>query len=188
MQRIIQRNPKNNLALVLLGNVYLQQKDYANAESVLKMAEANDAGNLGVQYNLGLLYASTNRFEQARVIFERLTREDSDDESSWLLLGGALDGLGREPEAVNAYKRAVGLNPKNAEAHRQLGLAQLKLHEMDAAIASLKTSVELDPKKAEAWRNLGLAYVEAQRPEDAAQAFQKFDQLKESSRTPATTD
>jgi cytochrome c-type biogenesis protein CcmH/NrfG len=67
-------------------------------------------------------------------------------------------------------------------------LAQLKLHQVDAAIASLKTSVELDPKKPEAWRNLGLAYVEAHRPEDAAQAFQKFDQLQESSRTPATTD
>ena len=74
------------MALVLLGNVYLQQKDYPRAESTLKKAAATDPGNLGVQYNLGLLYESTNRFEEARVIFDKLTAKDPDDDAAWVLL------------------------------------------------------------------------------------------------------
>jgi rhomboid protease GluP len=188
LQQVIEHNPKNNMALVLLGNVYLQQKDYAKAEAVLKKAEANDPGNLGVQYNLGLLYEATDRFEQARVIFERLTREDAEDDSSWVLLGAALDGLGRESEAIHAYERAVGINPKNAEAHRELGLAHLKNKQIDAGIASLKASLDLDPKNAEAWRELGTAYVAANRPDEAAKAFQKFQELQDGAGKPATTD
>ena len=188
LQQVIEHNPKNNMALVLLGNVYLQQKDYAKAEAVLKKAEANDPGNLGVQYNLGLLYEATDRFEQARVIFERLTREDAEDDSSWVLLGAALDGLGRESEAIHAYERAVGINPKNAEAHRELGLAHLKNKQIDAGIASLKRSLDLDPKNAETWRNLGTAYVAANRTDEAAKAFQKFQELQGGARKSGTTD
>jgi cytochrome c-type biogenesis protein CcmH/NrfG len=55
----------------------------------------------------------------------------------------------------------------------------MKLNKVDDAIASLKQSTQLDPNSADAWRALGQAYVAAHRPEDAAQAFQKYDQLHE---------
>jgi rhomboid protease GluP len=185
LEQVVARNPKNSMALVLLGNVYLQQKDYPHAESTLKKAAANDPGNLGVQYNLGLLYESTGRFEEARVIFEKLTTEDPDDDAAWVLLGGALDGLGRDADAIEAYKKAIAANPKNAEAFRELGLAQLKLQKLDDAVASFKQSTALTPDSPNAWRNLGQAYVALRRPFDAAQAFQKADQLSEKKQTQA---
>ena len=183
LEQVVAHNPNNTMALVLLGNVYLQQKDYPRAESTLKKAAATDPGNLGVQYNLGLLYESTNRFEEARVIFDKLTAKDPDDDAAWVLLGAALDGLGREAEAIDAYKKAIAANPKNAEAFRELGLAQLKSQKLDDAVASFKQSTTLTPDSPEAWRNLGQAYVALHKPFDAAQAFQKADQLSEKVQT-----
>jgi len=179
LEKVIASEPKNRMALVLLGNVYMQQKNYPQAETVLKKAEANDPTDLAVQFNLGLLYESTNRFEEARKIFDKLTKERPDDDDAWALLGSSLDGLHRDAEAIVAYNKAIALNPKNAQAFRELGFAQMKLNKVDDAIASLKQSTQLDPNSADAWRALGQAYVAAHRPEDAAQAFQKYDQLHE---------
>ena len=131
------KNSKDNTALVLLGNAYLQKKDYAQAEVTLKRAEANDPGDPAVQYNLGLLYQSTNRFEPARQIFVKLSQSNPRDDEVWMMLGSSLDGLGRESEAVQAYQQAVSLNPKNGEAYRLLGLAykvQGRTAEADAAL------------------------------------------------------
>jgi membrane associated rhomboid family serine protease/cytochrome c-type biogenesis protein CcmH/NrfG len=184
LQQVVARNRQNNLALLLLGNAYLQKKDYAQAESVLKQAQANDPDDLGVQYYLGLVYGETNRYEEARQIFAKLTQSNPKDDDGWTMLGTALDGLGREQEAVQALQRAISLNPRNAEAHRELGLAWLKMKQADSAIAELQQATQLDPKSAQAQHDLGNAYLmKGMKPESDA-AFQKAEELQAGHATP----
>jgi cytochrome c-type biogenesis protein CcmH/NrfG len=57
------------------------------------------------------------------------------------------------------------------------------LQKLDDAVASFKQSTTLTPDSPEAWRNLGQAYVALHKPFDAAQAFQKADQLSEKVQT-----
>jgi len=141
LQTTVAKNPKDNAALVLLGNAYLQKKDYVQAEAVLKRAEANDPSDAAVQYNLGLMYQATKRFEPARQIFSKLAQSNPKDDDVWMMLGSSLDGLGRESEAAQAYQQALSLNPKNGEAYRRLGMAyraQGMKAESDAAFEKAK--------------------------------------------------
>lgn len=178
LEASVARNPKNKVALGLLGDAYLQKKDYPHAESALKRLLQLDPDNLPAKYNLGLTYAGMERYEDARQIFTELVQEDPNDDDNWMLLGASLDGLGREQEAIDAYRKAIALNPKNAEAYRELGLAQMKLHQPGAAVASLQQSARLDPNNAETLKDLGNVYTAMGNPAEAAAAFRRAEALK----------
>ncbi|PYX40566.1 MAG: hypothetical protein DMG81_05750 [Acidobacteria bacterium] len=178
LENTVGRNPRNKTALGLLGNAYLQKKDYAHAESTLKRVLQLDPKDISAKYNLGLTYAATERFEEARQIFSDLVQKDPQDDDAWMLLGAALDGLGREAEAIQALQKAVALNPKNAEAYRELGLAQMKAHQANAALNSLQQSARLDPNNPETQKDLGDLYTELGDRSQAAVAYQNAEKLK----------
>jgi tetratricopeptide (TPR) repeat protein len=147
---------------------------------VLQRAVANRPSSRAAKLTLGFLYVATQRWEAGRQIFSELTQSVPKDEYSWLLLGNSLDGLGREPEAIEAYQRCIELSPKNAYAYRDLGFSQLKLKQTDAAIQSLQKSLELNPRDLRAQQALAGAFLAAGRRDDAQAALKKAEELKAS--------
>ena len=83
-----------------------------------------------------------------------------------------------EQEAVDAYQKAIALNPRNAEAFRELGLAQMKLNQPGAAVASLQQSARLDPENPETQKDLGDVYTAMGNSAGAQVAFRKSEELK----------
>jgi rhomboid protease GluP len=177
LQTTVAHDPKNTVALGLLGGAYLDKKDYARAESTLKRVLELDPNNVPAKYNLGLTYAAEGRYEEARQVYSDLVQRDPKDDDTWVLLGASLDGLNREQEAVDAYKKAIALNPKNAEAYRELGLAQLKMNQPESAVSALQQSAQLDPTNAETQKDLGDAYTAMGKPTEAAAAFRRAEEL-----------
>jgi membrane associated rhomboid family serine protease/Flp pilus assembly protein TadD len=177
LRQAVAKNPRSKPALSLLGEAYLQKKDYASAETALKGVLALDPEDRTAQYNLGLVYGETGRYEEARQVFARLAELNPKDDDVLLLLGTSLDGLGREEEAVQAFQHAIALNSQNSEAFRELGLAQMKLQRTDAAISSLQTAAQLDPKDSKTELALAQAYQHAGRRAEAAAAFRKAGEL-----------
>src|SRR5262249_16778810 len=59
--------------------------------------------------------------------------------------------------AIAEFKKAIGLVPKYADAHYNLGLALGTKGDPDGAIAAFKKAIALDPKHAQAHTDLGLA-------------------------------
>ena len=119
------------------------------------------------QYLLGVVYATTGRFDAAMTAFDR-TRQ----------LGGAGVRLPLRVAAIHLRRghadaaRAV-LEPyvaahgNDAYARGLLGQALLAVGEEDKAVAQLEASVALDPTLAESYRLLGLTYGRAGREGDA---------------------
>lgn len=177
LQRAAAQDPRNKTILALLGDAYLENKNYASAETTCKGLLALDPGDLTAQYHLGLVYGATRRYEEARQIFSQLAQRRPKDDDVWLLLGSSLDGLGRQEEAARAFQRAIASNAQNPEAYRELGLAQLKLQQRGAAIASLEKAMQLDPTSAPTLRELAQAYLEAGRHEEAAAALEQAAEL-----------
>jgi cytochrome c-type biogenesis protein CcmH/NrfG len=94
------------------------------------------------------------------------------------VLAAHLVALGRGPEAVEAYREAVALQPGDAEARLRLGRALLLLAgEADEAVAELQAALRLEPRRAEAYGLLGSALLSlGQLPESAA-AFAEAEKL-----------
>ena len=53
---------------------------------------------------------------------------------------------GHKNRAAESFLAAINLNPKSAEAHASLGIAQLSMGDHDAAIRSLKTVLQIKPE------------------------------------------
>lgn len=70
-------------------------------------------------------------------------------------LGNSLQSAGKLPQAIEAYQKAVGLNPAFARAWCALGAAQRQSLDMEAARLSYERALALAPALPQALTNLG---------------------------------
>jgi predicted Zn-dependent protease len=130
--------------------------------------------------------------DQARGIYERLLKDKPDQPQVWQNLGHVLKTLGRQAEAVHAYRQAVLHQPGMGEAW--WSLANLKTVKLDAAdIAAMEGALATLEGDAADRRedifhlhfSLGKALEDAK---DYAAAFRHYDQGNRLRRTLVTHD
>ena len=78
--------------------------------------------------------------------------------TNWSEIGRQAIDAKRWNEALNAYNKAIDLNPNDASAYNNRGLAYDNLNKDDLAIADYNKAIELNPKDADAYYNRGNAY------------------------------
>jgi tetratricopeptide (TPR) repeat protein len=84
----------------------------------------------------------------------------------------ALLGTGDNDGALREFEAALEGNPKDANAHYQLGKLQLQLQELSKAAFHLEAAIRLKPAMAEAYAELGRLYEQQQKFDEAEKAFQ----------------
>ena len=84
---------------------------------------------------------------------------------------------GKVDEAIDCWRKAIVLDPKNANAHGALGVAQAGKGQWDEAIACYRKAIELDPKHAETYYNLGSALHGKGKVDEAIECFHKAIEL-----------
>lgn len=80
---------------------------------------------------------------------------------------------GRYDEAVEAYKQAVSLNPKYAEAFSSLGDSYQALKRYEEAISAYNQAVKLKPDFDDAYEGLGDTYLAMNMKEKSQAAYNK---------------
>ena len=73
----------------------------------------------------------------------------------WNNKGSALADQGKYDEAIQAYDRAIELEPKNIDAWNNRGEAFHNQAKFDEAIRCFDKAIEIDPQYAAAWNNEG---------------------------------
>ena len=81
--------------------------------------------------------------------------------------------------ALKHYKRALELQPNDADACLGIGRTLMQLHRPQEAEPYLKRSIELDPFTAAAHYRLSLVYRAAGRTADAQKELAEFQRLKD---------
>jgi len=85
-------------------------------------------------------------------------------------VGDILAGF-RTRQSFKRYLEAATVNPRDSEAHYQLGLIHLQRHQRGEAIKRFKRAVEIDPAELDAHFQLGrIARIQG-RPQDALEHF-----------------
>ena len=72
--------------------------------------------------------------------------------------GSLTSNLKRYDDAIEAYRQALRINPENADAWNNLGIAYNNLKRYDDAIEAYRQALRINPEYANAWYNLGIAY------------------------------
>ena len=81
--------------------------------------------------------------------------------------------LNRYDDAIEAYRQALRINPKDANAWYNLGIAYANLKRYNDAIEAYRQALRINPEDADAWYNLGITYAGLKRYNDAIEAYRQ---------------
>ncbi|MGA8366668.1 MAG: tetratricopeptide repeat protein [Candidatus Acidiferrales bacterium] len=140
-----------------LGYAYTAMQDSADAKTEYEKAIALDP-KMGVAYqNLGLTLLASNPAAAVAPLEKAAELLPTDARSKWLL-GIALEGTGKNTEALEEYEAAAKLDEKDPDIRNSLGFALLKSGRTDDAAAAFQQALALHPTGAtEAQSHRGLA-------------------------------
>ena len=84
---------------------------------------------------------------------------------------------GQPDAAIGEWKEALKLDPGDAKAHNNLGIALIRERRFDEAVTELQRALEINPEYGEAHNNLGVALQQKGRVDEAVAHFQKAIEL-----------
>jgi len=102
------------------GMIEQQQDHQPEALKSLKRALQIDPDNPETIYYLAVSLYKTGNHKECRDLAEKLTRLRGDWDDAWCVLGMARQALGEGEKAIQAYHKALEINPLNEEAGNNL--------------------------------------------------------------------
>ncbi len=96
----------------------------------------------------------------------------------WNDMGLEHKDAGRYGDAEEAFGRAISINPRNVEAHNNLGRIYFKTKQYEKAIESFKRAIELKPDAIGTYNNLAESYAKLERFDEAIQTFRDALEIK----------
>jgi len=176
LRRAARLRPDNYDVRYDLGVVLAHGGELEKGIEQLEAAEQINPHAPEAHYQLGLLLEKTNqkmRAQKELKTFQALKERSTEETTAGNLNNQANTLLAENKiqEAVETYRKAVRLNPGNAQWHYNLSLALEKLGDRRGQEQELEKTLELDPNLAVAHNQLGLLYLEKARVVEAEREF-----------------
>jgi protein O-GlcNAc transferase len=95
----------------------------------------------------GLKALEAEQYEEAAKHFSLAAAADAKDFYAHFHLAYAFSALGKQPEAIAAYRKVLALRPELYEAHLNLGILLIEAGEAAAAAEHLHSAVEKKPEE-----------------------------------------
>lgn len=96
---------------------------------------------------------------------------------NWLSQGIALGDQGKYDEAVQAFDKAIEINPGNAVGWYLKGAALDRQGEFDEALGAVDKAIKINPQDSGAWYIKGLVLQDLDRFDEAMQAYSNSTQI-----------
>lgn len=144
-------------------------------------------------------YIVLNRQEEAKEIFRQGIRTDPDNKVYHYNLGVLILEEDKYEEAVEHFTNAIEIDPEYSDAYYNLGVAYVNwgvelrekvvaerddedksyLEKFEQALPNLLRVVEDRPNDVQLWETLGRLYANLDRVEEAEEAFERADRIRE---------
>jgi Flp pilus assembly protein TadD len=151
-RQLAETSPTRNVFL-RLASITKELGLIDDAEYAFKRALKIDDCSALAARGLGILAINRRDYMAAESYLKRAC-EIEESPAGFSLLGVAFWDTGRDLEAEEAYRRAIGIDPKYEEAYYNLGVL-LRDDRPSEAEPLFRTAIELDPGYACAHRELG---------------------------------
>ncbi len=153
-RKIIEMNPKNELAVFNLGIMFLKLQRTDEAVQAFRDALALKPDYASAQYNIGYSYSLAKRWQESVDGFRKYTELAPDDPLGYLNVGVGLMMLKNFEAALEPLRKCIELKPDNAVAHYNLAIVYLNLKDTFSAREVYKTLLGLNPDYAERLKKL----------------------------------
>jgi tetratricopeptide (TPR) repeat protein len=162
----------------LLGKACYEAALFERAEESYREVLRIDPDFPGLHLELGKLYISQRRNDEAVRELESVLKRNPGDEDANYFLGGLLVQEARYTEGIPYLERAKKQKPDSWSILLYLGKAKLRLGQTAEATALLQKAVGLNPDEASVQYQLGRALQSSGREAEAARAFRRVQELK----------
>ncbi|MFO7567978.1 MAG: tetratricopeptide repeat protein [Enhygromyxa sp.] len=170
-QQVLDRDPTQNRAHLLLGRALLLEGEHARALDEIESARTRE-GDPEVELWLGQALEYNGRAGEARAHYKRALELDPRNLEAAALLGRlyAYDGASRK--AIELLKPVVDATNDYPYAWLAIGLAQGDLNQKEAAVASFQKAQQYDPSLFEAYYQEGRIHNDRNQHSAAVKALQ----------------
>ena len=175
-------------AQFLLGKAHCEANLLPQAEVSFLEVLRRDPGFPGVHLELGRVYFSLHRTDEAIRELELALKENPGDGDASYLLGGLLIQEGRDAEGIAYLDQATKAKPDFWASYFHLGKAKLRLGHPAEAVVLLQKALELNPEEANAYYQLGRALEACGRKAEASRALLRVQDLRAAALEAATPD
>ena len=174
----ITRAPRSERARLALSRVLESAGREADAELALQETLRVIPESARARWWLASAYERTNRVIDARQELERAVRSAvSGEHHLHATVGRMASATADFPGAVDAFLRAVHVEPNDPELHGSLGRAFAQLDREDEAIAEFVAALLIDPANAAALAGIGQIHLNAGRIAEAAAVLRRAIEL-----------
>jgi tetratricopeptide (TPR) repeat protein len=135
-----------------LGTEFWKLNKIEEAEAEYKRELAIDPHSMLATYKLGSLLVESAKPEEGKPLIETALRQDPNLKEAYYYLGRAQMQLGKESEALETLKKAIGINSNPdilAQAWYQLAIVYRRIHRMEEAQQALATFQKLKDQESE---------------------------------------
>ena len=161
----------------LLARAWYSQARYGETADALRRSLALAPQDSEVRATYGLVLGQTGDLESAEKELLAVTRSPGYRQAAGFAnLGWVYRSQGKPAESIEAYRKALEMDPKQAQAALGLGWAYSTQKTWDEALAAYELAIRSDPRST-GLACSGMAWVHAQR-RDPAQARVAFDRAK----------
>jgi superkiller protein 3 len=176
-ERTVALDPGFSDAHARLGLILLQEGDSKNAAAHLDKAIAGFGNSPDAAHSYYLrakIFTNAEQVEKAEADLKRALALRPDFPEAWSDLGQARKALLDDDGALEAFRKSVQLDPRNAIAQYRLGAELLKRGEGEDAETHLRESYRLDPKNQSTLYSLQMVLNENGKTAEAARIKQEL--------------
>jgi uncharacterized protein HemY len=115
---------------------------------------------------------------QARInAMQAMVTQDPKNREAWVQLGNDYFDTRQPQKAIDAYSKALELNPNDPNVLTDQGVMYRELHQYDKAIANFTKANQVDSKHVQSLFNLGVVYLnDLKQPKKAVEVWNKVIQ------------
>ncbi len=144
----------NRLVTKILTELINKYLSHLKPKQSIKLLSPEANNNKKIALNM----IKKGEFEKSLELLKVISMQYPEQSELNFLLGLSLKGLNRHTQALEAFQKAIDLNPSNFQIHNLMGLTYLKIENNIKAIEAFKSLLKTMPDFADGHFNLGLAF------------------------------
>ncbi len=179
--KALKEQPTDTAALTGIIKACLLTDDLKEAQKQIEIAIKTYPNNAEFIFRRGILNNKKSQFDKASEDFNQalsLSTSNSQTVQIYLNLGATQLKQETYDLALESYKKALDLSPRNPSIYNYKGYANYKLSNYTDAINDYNNAIDLDPNNAASYYNRGMAYLKTLDKVKSCADFHKSCQMK----------